>query len=54
MAKKWLDEGHKVRFLSMCNGCGGYHIMTSDEISKRRAGESAAVAEYLGIQYDIW
>ena len=28
--------------------------MTPEETTKRRAGESAAVAEYLGIQYDIW
>ena len=54
MAKKWLNEGHEVRFLRMCNGCGGHHILSPAEISKRRAGESAAVAEYLGIRYDIW
>ena len=46
--------GHEVRFLSMCNGCGGHHIMTLEETVKRRAGESAAVAELLGIRYDVW
>lgn len=46
--------GHEVRFLSMCNGCGGHHIMTPEETVKRRAGESAAVAELLGIRYDVW
>ena len=54
MASKWVKAGYEVRFLSMCNGCGGHHIMTPEETSARRAKESAAVAEYLGIKYDIW
>ena len=53
-AIKWLKAGHEVRFLSMCNGNGGHHIMTPEQTSARRAKESARVAEYLGIQYDIW
>lgn len=51
---KYVGMGHEVRFLSMCNGNGGHHIMTPEETSKRRAGESAAVAELLGIRYDVW
>lgn len=54
MAYKWVKAGHEVRFLSMCNGCGGHHFMTPEETSARRAKESAAVAEFIGIQYDIW
>jgi len=54
MARKWVKAGYEVRFLSMCNGCGGHHIMTPEETTARRAKESAAVAEYLGIRYDIW
>ena len=54
MARKWVSAGHEVRFLSMCNGCGGHHIMTPEETSARRAKESASVAEFLGIRYDIW
>lgn len=48
------QQGHEVRFLSLCNGCGGHHIMTPEETTARRAGESAAVAKLLGIQYDVW
>ena len=48
MAHKWVKAGHEVRFLSMCNGCGGHHIMTPEETTARRAKESAKVAEYLG------
>jgi LmbE family N-acetylglucosaminyl deacetylase len=46
--------GYEVRFLSLCNGCGGHHIMTPAETTARRAKESAAVAELLGIRYDVW
>lgn len=51
---KWVRDGHEVRYLSVCNGCGGHHILTPEETTATRAKESAAVAEHLGIQYDIW
>ena len=54
MASKWVKAGHEVRFLSLCNGSGGHHIMTPKETTARRATESAAVAKFLGIQYDVW
>ncbi|MBR6766118.1 MAG: PIG-L family deacetylase [Clostridia bacterium] len=54
IAHKWVKAGHTVRFLSMCNGCGGHHVMTPEETSARRYKESMAVAEYLGVEYDIW
>ena len=54
MAYKWVQRGHEVRFLSMCNGCGGHHIMTPEQTTARRAGESAEVAKFLGIKYDVW
>lgn len=54
LAYKYVKMGYEVKFLSMCNGCGGHHILGPKEISARRAKESQAVAELLGIQYDIW
>ena len=54
LASKLIKNGHTVQFLSMCNGCGGHHILGPKEISARRAGESAKVAELLGIKYDVW
>ncbi len=54
LASKLKNAGHDVRFLSMCNGCGGHHIMTPEETTARRAKESAAVAKLLGITYDVW
>lgn len=54
IAFKWVEVGHTVRFLSLSDGSGGHHIMNAKETRERRAKESAAVAEYMGIEYDIW
>ena len=54
IAYKLVQKGHEVRFLSMCNGCGGHHIMTPAETTATRAKESAAVAKLLGVTYDVW
>lgn len=54
LAKKYIDAGHDVRFLSVCDGRGGHHIMSPEETVIRRAKESAAVADLLGITYDVW
>lgn len=54
LAYKYVKLGYEVKFLSMCNGCGGHHIMTPEETTACRAKESAAVAELLGVTYDVW
>lgn len=54
LAHKYVQMGYDVRFLSMCNGCGGHHIMTPKETSERRYKESMAVAKLLGVTYDVW
>lgn len=54
IAYKLVQKGHEVRFLSMCNGCGGHHVMTPAETTATRAKESAAVAQLLGVSYDVW
>ena len=54
MTVKWKEAGHEVRFLSLTNGCGGHHLLTKEQTVKTRAKESAEVAAYLGIRYDIW
>ena len=48
ITKKLVSHGHTVQFLSMCNGCGGHHILSPEETTAVRAKESAAVAELLG------
>ena len=54
LASRLVKNGHDVKFVSLCNGCGGHHIMTPQETTARRATESAAVAKLLGITYDVW
>lgn len=54
LAHKCVKNGHEVRFLSMCNGGGGHHIMSFEETVAKRAKESQSVARLLGITYDVW
>lgn len=54
LAHKYVKLGHDVTFLSVCNGCGGHHIMSPEETTAARAKESAAVARLLNITYDVW
>ncbi len=54
LALKYANAGHKVKFLAMCNGCGGHHVLSPEETARRRRGESLAVAEFAHIEYDVW
>ena len=54
LASKLIKNGHIVQFLSICNGCGGHHILSPQETTAVRAKESASVAKLLGITYDVW
>ena len=54
LALKYAAAGHSVKFLSVCNGCGGHHLMKPDEIAARRRGETQEVAKLAGIEYDVW
>lgn len=54
LAHKYVKLGYDVRFLSLCNGCGGHHILSPQETTRVRAAESAAVAKLLGVRYDVW
>lgn len=54
IALKYIKAGHKVQFLSMCNGCGGHHVNSPEEIAKRRYKEAQEVAKIAGLKYDVW
>ncbi len=54
LAVKYAQLGHKVKFLSMCDGSGGHHIHTPAEIAARRKGETQEVAKVAGIEYEVW
>ena len=53
-ALKYIQAGHTVKFLSLCNGDRGHHVLTPDQIRDRRRGESLAVAKFAGLEYDVW
>lgn len=54
LALKYARAGHKVKFLAMVNGCGGHHELSPYEIAKRRREETLKIAEFAGIEYDVW
>jgi LmbE family N-acetylglucosaminyl deacetylase len=54
LALQYAKAGHKVKFLAMCDGSGGHHIMEPAEIAARRKGETQEVAKLAGIEYDVW
>ena len=54
LALKYVRDGHQVRFLSMCDGSGGHHELNRNEIAARRWEETRKVAEFLGVEYDVW
>ena len=47
-AIKWSDRGARVRFLSVCNGEKGWHLVPNDGVAERRRGEAAAAAKAFG------
>lgn len=54
LALKYARAGHKVKFLSMCDGSRGHQSMPLDEIAARRRRETQNVAKMVGIEYDVW
>lgn len=45
--------GHHVKYVSVTNGESGHHRLPPRELAARRLAESQAVAELLGIEYEI-
>lgn len=54
VAIKYAAAGHKVKFLSLCNGCYGHHVLTPKETAARRYLETQEAAKVAGIEYDVW
>jgi len=54
LALLYAQAGHQVKFLSLCNGCGGHHEMTPADVARRRYGETQAVAKLAGLEYEVW
>lgn len=54
IAASYADAGHAVTFLSVANGDAGHHELSRREIAARRKQETEAVAETLGIEYEVF
>ncbi|RQG94250.1 PIG-L deacetylase family protein [Natrarchaeobius chitinivorans] len=54
IAAKYVEAGHDVTFLSVTDGGAGHHEMDRDPLVARRRAETEAVAETLGIEYDVF
>ena len=54
IAAAYVDAGHDVTFCSVANGDAGHHEMDRATIAARRKRETEAVAETLGIEYEVF
>ena len=54
IALKYAEAGHKVKYISLVDGGGGHHILSRKKTADRRRKETALVAEFAGIEYDVW
>ncbi|MFB6073795.1 MAG: PIG-L deacetylase family protein [Haloarculaceae archaeon] len=54
IAAKYANAGHDVTFLSLTDGSAGHQSMGRKELAARRKRETEAVAETLGIDYEVF
>lgn len=54
IAAKFTEAGHEVTFLSVTDGSAGHHEMDRAELAARRKRETEAVAETLGVEYEVF
>ncbi|MCU4924770.1 PIG-L family deacetylase [Halobacteria archaeon AArc-dxtr1] len=54
IAAKYVEAGRDVTFLSVTDGSAGHHEMGRAELAARRKRETEAVAETLGIDYEVF
>lgn len=54
IAVAFIESGHNVTFLSATDGSAGHHEMGRQELAARRKCETEAVAETLGIEYEVF
>ncbi|WP_129113745.1 PIG-L deacetylase family protein [Halegenticoccus tardaugens] len=54
IAAKYVEAGHDVTFLSVTDGSAGHHEMGPRELAARRKRETEAVAETLGVGYEVF
>ncbi len=52
-AVKLRRAGHRVVFISMCDGSGGHHEMTREQTAERRAEEARRAAATCDLEYRV-
>lgn len=53
-AKKYAEQGHNVRFVSMTNGEAGHQEMGGVTLTRRRQAEARESAAILGVEYTFF
>mgnify|MGYP000058942663 CR=1 FL=1 len=53
-AVKYVEAGRDVTFLSVTDGSAGHHELSREEIAARRRRETEAVADTLGVEYEVF
>jgi LmbE family N-acetylglucosaminyl deacetylase len=54
IAATYVEAGHDVTFCSATDGSAGHHEMGRSELAARRRRETEAVAETLGVDYEVF
>mgnify|MGYP005859324899 CR=1 FL=1 len=54
VAALYARQGHRVKFVSLTNGCSGHHEIGGVELARRRYGETRGVLRALGLaDYEV-
>jgi LmbE family N-acetylglucosaminyl deacetylase len=53
VAALYVQQGHRVKFVSVTNGDAGHHEMGGGSLAQRRYAETQAAAEVVGIEYEL-
>ncbi len=53
VAALYVQQGHRVKFVSVTNGDAGHHEMGGAPLAQRRYAEAQAAAEVIGIEYEL-
>ena len=50
----YRQRGHHVKVVSVTNGAAGHHQHPADELANIRRREADAVAQRIGVAYEVW
>jgi LmbE family N-acetylglucosaminyl deacetylase len=53
VAALYVEQGHKVKFVSVTNGDAGHHEMGGGPLARRRYAEAQAAAAVIGVEYEL-